>query len=168
MTELDRMLSDAAAGVRDVPTSNSRLRLRRKLLTFWRLADDLAALSTCRRLSVGCVIVTRDLLEVAAIGYNGQPRQLPNDGCREEEVGSCGCVHAEASALVKLRVREPGLLLLTTASPCETCAGLILNSGRIGTVVYGSRYRDETGLNILSGRPALTVIRASDLIGALT
>lgn len=122
----------------------------------WDLTTGLAGLSWCRRLRVGCVVVTPELSEVVAIGYNGPSCGRPNDSCRGGE-GSCGCVHAEANALVKLRSYDDGLVLLTTHAPCEHCAGLVVNSRRVGYVVYGERYRDPTGLVTLAGAGVVAV-----------
>lgn len=97
---------------------------------------------------MGAVVVRPDLSEVLAIGYNGPPAGLPNDGCRGA-AGACGCVHAEANALVKLRSSEGGLVMVLTDSPCEHCAGLVVNSGRVGYVAYGREYRDGAGLGVL-------------------
>ena len=121
----------------------------RKLRVFMRLAADLAGLSHCRRKQVGAAIVTPDMSAVLAIGYNGPPSGRPNDSCRGGE-GACGCIHAEANALVKLEAGgRGGLVLLTTLSPCEHCAGLIVNSKKIESVVYAEAYRDAAGLKVL-------------------
>ena len=111
-----------------------------KFEVFMELARGLARLSTCIRSQVGCVIVQPDLSEVLGIGYNGTPAKSPNGSCRGTP-GTCGCIHAEANALVKTRSRDSNLILITTLSPCEHCAGLIVNSGRIGKVVYDACYR---------------------------
>lgn len=121
---------------------------RRKLDVFVRLAVDLADLSRCSRRRVGCVVVDRAMTEVLAIGYNGPASGLSNDSCRGGE-GSCGCVHAEANALVKLQTRQSGLVLVTTCSPCEHCAGLVANCKRVSVVVYVEAYRDQAGVELL-------------------
>jgi len=124
-------------------------RYRSKLQVFCRLAADLASLSRCSRRRVGAVVVPADLSSVLAIGYNGPPAGEPNDSCRGGE-GACGCVHAEANALVKLSSERSNLIVVTTLSPCEHCAGLILNCGKISDVLYGEEYRDTRGLDLLS------------------
>lgn len=124
-------------------------RERSKLQAFWKFALSLGRLSRCKRKLVGCVIVTPDWAEVVSIGYNGPPTGVNNDACRTTE-GSCGCVHAEANALVKLRTTESNLILITTLSPCELCAGLIMNSKRISRVVYHDLYRDVRGIQLLT------------------
>lgn len=124
-------------------------RLRAKLKAFAGLAENLAALSTCKRLQVGCVVVTSDLSSVAAVGYNGPPAGLPNDGCRRSSPGLCGCCHGEASALSKPRLPGNDLILIVTASPCEQCAGAIVNSGSVAAVLYRDEYRLPDGLDVL-------------------
>lgn len=123
-------------------------RLVRRLRIFRRFVEDLSSLSTCRRKKVGCLVTTDDLSEVLSIGYNGQPVGISNDRCRSEE-GRCGCVHAEANAIVKLRSMQSGLVLLCTCSPCESCAGLISNSKKVRYVLYGEDYRDLVGKTIM-------------------
>jgi len=122
-----------------------------KLRVFTELATSLARLSRCSRKQVGAVIIPADLSNVLAIGYNGPPAGEPNDSCRGGE-GSCGCIHSEANALVKLSIDRKDLILVTTLSPCEHCAGLILNCGKISGVLYGEEYRDTRGLDLLLKR----------------
>lgn len=119
-----------------------------KLRIFADFAKDLSSLSTCRRASVGCVIVTPTLTEVLSVGYNGPPAGVSNDSCRAD-IGECGCVHSESNALVKLKTEKSSLLLICTTSPCERCAGLIVNCGRVSEVLYVDEYRDLTGVGLL-------------------
>lgn len=131
--------------------------MRSKIDKFCRFADDLSDLSTCKRLSVGAVLVTPDLREVVAIGYNGQPTGSPNEGCQEDRPGGCGCIHAEANAMVKPRAGGTGLVLFVTHSPCEHCAGLIVNSRSVEAVVYWEEYRSSGGLDTLREAGVLAV-----------
>jgi hypothetical protein len=56
--------------------------------------------------------------------------------------------------------------MLCTDSPCEHCAGLILNSGgRVGYVVYGREYRDRAGLDRLTSGGLVVAARVGDLLG---
>ncbi len=124
-------------------------RFKKKLKVFQRFAEGLADLSVCRRLAVGCIIIPSSLTEVLAIGYNGPPARESNDTCRDIE-NNCGCVHSEANALIKLHTGEASdLILITTTIPCEHCAGLIINSAKIATVIYQHKYRDFNGYNRL-------------------
>jgi deoxycytidylate deaminase len=120
-----------------------------KLATFQQFAESLGELSTCRRAKVGTIIFPPDFTEVLAIGYNGQPRGASNDSCADVS-GKCGCVHAEANALVKLATTRDGLVLLCTKLPCAHCAGLIANCRQIQTVLYSGDHHDRTGLQTLA------------------
>lgn len=137
------------------PVDTCSLRLRQKLVAFYQLAENLSALSTCHRLKVGCVIVPLDLSGIAAIGYNGVPAGEDNQGCTGE-IGACRCIHAEANALIKFRGHND-CLLITTVSPCDHCAGLIINSGSIQAVIYTNEYRDVNGLLRLQSAGIITV-----------
>lgn len=112
-----------------------------------RLAESMSHLSTCRRLAVGCAIVSEKLSRVIAVGYNGPPVGSPNESCSGVQ-GGCGCVHAEANALVKAG-SEAGDAYVTH-SPCGHCAGMIANSGgRVRRVVYRTAFRDSFGVDRL-------------------
>lgn len=137
-------------------------RLRRKVGVFWALAQNLASLSCCRRLGVGCVVVRPDFTEVVSIGYNGPASGIPNDSCRGTE-GSCGCTHAEGSAVAKMRGESQGLVMVTTTLQCEHCAGLVSNCRRISGVIYGTRYRDPRGEHLLRSA-GLSVVSISEIL----
>lgn len=149
MPPLLRYLSDISHGLTPALKSASLDRLHSKLKVFLDLTKALSTLSTCKRTgsNIGCVIVPPDLSGIMAIGYNGPPAGFDNDSCRgPEAVGSCGCIHAEANALVKRQPGTTGLVLITTLSPCEHCAGLIINSKAISAVLYQTEYRDRSGI----------------------
>lgn len=94
-----------------------------KLFLFANLAMDLGRLTTCRKRQVGCVITSLDFMEVLGIGFNGQ---AVNEGhCPGGD--PCGCLHAEANALIKMRYPAPRAQMFLTCPPCLACAGLILN-----------------------------------------
>lgn len=113
-----------------------------KLVTFMRVAETISTLSTCKRKSCGCLLLTPDFSQVLAVGYNGPAVGEPNDSCTGVK-GGCGCLHAEANCLVKPRPRlESDLVMLVTRAPCAHCAGLVLNAGCVGELVYG---RSSTG-----------------------
>ena len=125
--------------------SSSRTDTRMSLMV--RTVRDIARLSTCKRLRVGCLVVTPDLSEILAFGYNGPPAGEPNESCRG--VTPCGCVHADVNALVKTRSNKRGLVMILTHSPCEACAGLIINGGLVARVDYLREYRDLRGVKLL-------------------
>lgn len=109
------------------------------------IASLTARMSTCSRLRVGAVL-TDMRREQIWVGYNGGPRGGAN-GCRRSEEGNCGCVHAEANAVVK----APGGVEKTaflTHSPCGLCAVLMVNANVV-EVHYRDEYRDGDGLLIM-------------------
>lgn len=112
-------------------------------------ATSLARRSTCTRNRVGCVVTSADHHRVLSIGYNGNYAGGPNGCDRPEDVGACGCVHAEVNALLKLDYNDPTRKrLYTTVSPCAACAKCIVNA-KIDHVIYEEEYRRPEGLNIL-------------------
>ncbi len=125
-----------------------------KMKVFADFAENLAALSNCKRATAGCIIFPRDITAVYSIGYNGPPAGLPNDGCTGVRM-QCGCVHAEANALIKLG-HVTDALLLTTRAPCIHCAGLIINSRKISEVYWAQPYTNDRGLDALRSAGILT------------
>ena len=115
---------------------------------YMRMAEELAKRSTCARLQVGTVITDEHLEHVVAIGYNGNARGFPNR-CDSPTPGGCGCIHSEQNALVK----SPGALrrkvAFVTASPCSTCAKLMIQAN-VAYLFYRQAYRDPAGLEILT------------------
>lgn len=107
---------------------------------------EVAKLSHCTRAQQGCVLVSCDGERVLAFGYNGQIRGGANT-CDGSVPGKCGCVHAEANALVKTRSTED-FVAICTQSPCVSCASLLINAG-VNSVAYLDLYRDMEGVNLL-------------------
>jgi dCMP deaminase len=114
------------------------------------LAHALAKRSTCRRLNVGCVIVSTDFRKVLAVGYNGGASGGVND-CDSEEVGRCGCLHAEENAIINCdSPRTMEKFVLCTNLPCPMCAKRLVNLGGVVQVTYREDYRVRDGLGILT------------------
>ena len=114
---------------------------------YMRMAEELAKRSTCARLKVGTVITDHYLEHVVAIGYNGNARQFPNE-CDGPIPGQCGCIHSEQNALVKSPGGMSDKVVFVTASPCVTCAKLLIQSN-ISHLFYREKYRDPSGLQVL-------------------
>lgn len=111
-------------------------------------ADHLALRSTCRRSSVGCVIVAMDDSTVFGLGYNGGPKGLIND-CLSDVPGNCGHLHAEINALLKATYRDHAAKkAYITLSPCYSCAVALINFG-IQEVIFKTAYRIRDGIDIL-------------------
>jgi len=107
----------------------------------------LSSRSTCERLNVGCIITSNDFQRVYSYGYNGNAKGFSNS-CDSSEPGRCGCIHAEANALIKCSIPDPHKVIFITQSPCKMCAKMIVNSGA-SHVYYFSDYRSDEGLEVL-------------------
>lgn len=94
-------------------------------------------------------MVSSDNTRVLAMGYNGGAAGQRNE-CLSDLPGSCGHLHAEVNALVKMDYGDPRpKRMYVTVSPCLMCAIAIVNA-RVGEVIYGSTYRDPgPGLDVL-------------------
>jgi len=113
---------------------------------FIQLAHSVSERSTCKRASVGCVLVRDN--RIISTGYVGSIRGLPHCidvGC-EIDPKSGGCVrtvHAEQNALIQAclhGVDTSGATAYTTLSPCYVCLKLLINAGVVG-IVYDKQYR---------------------------
>ena len=108
-----------------------------------------AALSSCERRKVGCVIVKDN--SIIAIGYNGTPAGEHN--CCEDDNGAPHphVIHAEDNALRKLTVSTNngiGASAFVTLCPCILCAPRLIDAG-ITDVYYSEVYHNEDGLKHL-------------------
>lgn len=127
-----------------------------KLETLVKMATLLAdQQSTCLRKQVACLAVSEDFDQIYSMGVNGNGRKGPNICDRPMERGNCGCQHAEANCLFKLRTTEP-VSLVCTHSPCAMCAKGITVVRNIQSVYCLTKFRDTTGLEIL-GRAKIPV-----------
>lgn len=111
-----------------------------------RLAALTAERSTCCRRHVGCVLLN-ERGHVLSTGYNGvaaglphcnhhdpfHPEGLPN-ACQGAHAPSgtnldgCQAIHAEQNALLQCKDTYQIHTAYVTASPCMTCAKLLLNT----------------------------------------
>jgi dCMP deaminase len=113
-----------------------------------QFAFNLARRSTCKRASVGCVVVSEDNSVVLGMGYNGGAKGLPN-GCISDEPGKCGHLHAEVNALLKTNYRDAApKKAYITLEPCRECAVALVNAG-IQEVIFGQQYRKHDGTELL-------------------
>ena len=127
---------------------------------YMKLAFDLSLRSTCSRLNVGAVIVSKDYSRVYGIGYNGNAAGLGN-GCDRNTPGNCGCLHAEDNALLKTNGGpEVPKIAFVTHQPCSYCAKRIVNKGGVEKVYYFHPYRLRDGIEILE-KSGIQVIRSS-------
>ena len=120
---------------------------------YMKMAQAFAELSYAERAKVGCVIVSPDG-QIISQGYNGMPSGMDNC-CEHEEDGKLvsnkEVIHAESNAITKCAKwggRTDGATIYVTLSPCIDCAKLIVQAG-IKRVVYGEKYRNTEGLDLL-------------------
>jgi len=116
--------------------------------TWMSIAKEISKRSYDPQLQVGAIIVSEDNTRMLSIGYNGNYKGGPNQ--REStDPGMGGLIHAEVNALVKCDFNfSKKKHMYITHSPCRDCAKLIVNA-EIAKVVYGIKYRDLSGLEIL-------------------
>ena len=116
---------------------------------YLKLAQTLAARSTCVRLQVGTVITSTDYRKVLAVGYNGNATGLANR-CDREEPGNCGCLHSEENAVINCdSPRSVEKVVFVTHLPCVACAKRLINLGNVLQVYYGEDYRLRESLELL-------------------
>lgn len=114
---------------------------------FMKLATEVARMSTCDRLRVGCVLVKDK--RIIATGFNGSISGQPH--CDEEghiynSEGRCvRTIHAEQNALLqcaKYGISCEGATAYVTHEPCEHCLKLLIQAG-IKQIVYLHEYKNK-------------------------
>ena len=127
---------------------------------FLGIAELVSRRSTCRRRSVGAVLV-RDR-RILATGYNGAPtglRHCLDLGCLREQFNVpsgerhelCRGLHAEQNAIIQAAlhgVSVKGATLYCTNHPCVICAKMIINAGAT-KVIFQEGYRDKLSEDML-------------------
>jgi dCMP deaminase len=103
---------------------------------FLRMAKLVATRATCRRRSVGCILVN-ERNHVLATGYNGNATGMPhclNEPCpgADQKSGQglelCEATHAEQNSLLQCRDVYQIARAYCTISPCVHCVKLLLNT----------------------------------------
>lgn len=108
-----------------------------------------AALSSCDRRQVGCVIVKDN--SIISIGYNGTAPGECNSCENEHGETLPGVIHAEDNALQKLSgstASAKGAVAFITLCPCNLCAPRLVNAG-ITTVYYSEIKPTKNGMEYL-------------------
>lgn len=135
---------------------------------FMDITNLVAKRSTCRRRSVGAVLVKDK--RILATGYNGAPSGMPHCldiGCLREELGVasgerhelCRGIHAEQNAIIQAAlhgVSIRGATLFCTTLPCLICAKMVINAG-IRTIYYQVGYADPLSEDMLKAAGVKTV-----------
>ena len=121
---------------------------------FMKIALVVSERATCRRHSVGAIIVKNRV--ILATGYNGAPKGAKDClelGCLRDELGIksgerneiCRAVHAEQNAIIQSAggmMSTDGATMYCTHSPCNVCAKMMANAG-IKEVVVFEKYADQ-------------------------
>ncbi len=127
---------------------------------FMEIAALVATRSTCRRRSVGAILV-RDK-RILATGYNGAPSGLAHCldiGCLREDLNVasgqrhelCRGIHAEQNAIIQAAFHGfsiRGATLYCTHLPCAICTKMLINAG-IERIYYRNGYADDLSLTML-------------------
>lgn len=121
---------------------------------FMKIALVVSERATCRRHSVGAIIVKNKV--ILATGYNGAPKGVKDClelGCLRDELGIksgerneiCRAAHAEHNAIIQTAggfSDVTGSTMFCTHSPCNVCAKMMANAG-ISEVIVFEKYADQ-------------------------
>ena len=127
-------------------TEDKQLTLDRRYL---RMASIWAENSYCVRRKVGAILVKDKM--IISDGFNGTPSGFENVCEDDNDTTKPYVLHAEANAITKVarsNNSSEGSTLYITASPCQECAKLIIQSG-IKRVVFNELYRISDGIDLL-------------------
>jgi dCMP deaminase len=127
---------------------------------FMDITALVAKRSTCRRRSVGAIIVKDK--RILTTGYNGAPSSIKHcidAGCLRVELNVasgerhelCRGIHAEQNAIIQAALHGVSIkdsTLFCTNLPCSICAKMIINAG-IRKIYYLSGYADPLSVDML-------------------
>jgi dCMP deaminase len=127
---------------------------------FLDIAELVSRRATCRRRSVGAVLVKEK--RILATGYNGAPsglRHCLDLGCLREQnnVPSgerhelCRGLHAEQNSIIQAALHGVSVkdaTLYCTNHPCVICAKMIINAG-VAKVIFREGYSDQLSEEML-------------------
>lgn len=139
-----------------------------RLQTGMKVAEAYAALSTCPRRQVGCVIVD-ERGRPLSVGYNGPASGRPHcidNPCPGAGFPSgqglefCEAIHAEQNAILHLRAPAEAHTIFVTAFPCHSCIKLLMGTS-IQRIVYRDTYphQESTTWWLEAGREIFQVPR---------
>lgn len=112
---------------------------------FLEMAQLVARRGTCARRQVGCVLVDNRSI-VLATAYNGVPKDVTHcidKSCPGRSFSSgqglseCQAIHAEMNALLWCSDVSKIETLYSTASPCNDCLKVLLNTSTKNIVFIG-------------------------------
>jgi dCMP deaminase len=127
---------------------------------FMEMAEVASKRSTCLRRVVGAVLVKDN--HIISTGYNGSVsgiRHCEETECLRDKLKIpsgqrheiCRGAHAEENAVIQAAlhgVSTEGGVLYTTFTPCTHCSKIIANA-KIKRVIFGGKYPDDLGMDIL-------------------
>lgn len=121
---------------------------------------ELAKLSPCKRRQFGAMILDPSSLSIISDGYNGTPRNGPEQ-CLDDRICArtslsiesgtrleIGCIHAEQNALMnalRTGARTMNCFIIVNGAPCLQCAKLIYHAGLTRIYILDGQYPKEAG-----------------------
>lgn len=128
------------------------------------IAQTVAKRSTCRRLNVGCVLVSNR--SIVSIGYNGAASGEPHcssDIC-DYTMPCTRTYHAEHNAILRMRHEFIDKIdAYVTDSPCIDCYKRFLSLNSSVTLYFSNPYRMDD--HVVSGvLPAFRVLPSGELV----
>jgi dCMP deaminase len=135
--------------LKELTTTDKRKTTRPDIDTYFlKMATVVSERATCRRHSVGAVLVKDKI--VISTGYNGAPKCAKDcfeKGCLRDELGIksgekhevCRAVHAEQNAIIQASSKGMATTESTmycTHTPCNICAKMMANAGIKKVVVF--------------------------------
>lgn len=108
-------------------------------LRFIELAQHVARWSKDPSTKVGAVI-TDSKNRIISLGYNGFPRDVPDDIIDREHKLRC-TIHAEENAMLFAQRSLEGTTCYVTQPPCATCAAKLIQAG-VSRVVFAEATDD--------------------------
>jgi len=135
---------------------------------FMSITKLVAKRSTCRRRSVGAVLIKDK--RILATGYNGAPSGIQHCidiGCLREEMAVasgerhelCRGIHAEQNAIIQAALHGVSIkdaILFCTNLPCSICTKMIINAG-IKKIYYQAGYADPMSMEMLKAANIETI-----------
>lgn len=115
---------------------------------FMQIAHLIAERSKDPSTQAGSVIVDQNNV-VVGLGYNGFPRNCPDDSLPWSREGSfldtkyAYVVHAEENAIYNANKNTHGCRLYCTLFPCNECAKTIIQSGIKEIIFASDKYHDK-------------------------
>ena len=126
---------------------------------FLRHAAIAAQMSTCKRRSVGCVLVNARR-QILAVGFNGVPSGMPHcneghtcpgaDAPSGTQLSACFATHAEVNAVIQCKDPYAIDTVYTTTAPCVDCTKFIMNTSA-KRVVFSETYPHSESQKLWEG-----------------